>query len=160
MFGTRAHRLAFVTAASAALGLDAHTTHAQEQQGHAEIAALEEITVTARRREENLQRTPVSVSAYTDQMLLDRHIANVTDLGAYVPNLQYQIGPAGGSGANFYIRGVGSADFIASLDPGVATYVDGVYLGRTTGGALDRSEERRVGKECLSVCRSRWSPYH
>src|SRR3546814_12225765 len=36
----------------------------------------------------------------------------------------------------------------------------GLRLGALVGGCLDRSEERRVGKECVSTCRSRWSPYH
>src|SRR6185295_5968039 len=107
-------RLAIFTAGCLSC-LTSNASRAQEQASASDSAALEEITVTARRREENLQRTPVSVSAYTDKMLTERSIENVTDLGAHVPNLQYQIGPAGGSGANFYIRGVGSADFIAAL---------------------------------------------
>src|SRR3546814_291166 len=63
--------------------------------------------------------------------------------------------------------------FIARIDRGLGTqsiyhiYVDGLKLKNPLyeGGVQDhlphaRSEERRVGKECVSTCRSRWSPYH
>lgn len=119
---------------AAVAGLCGHEARAADVPAS---GALEEIIVTARKRSESLQDTPVAVTAFTAEALASRAITNIQDIGAFVPNFQFQIGGAGGSGANFYIRGVGMVDFIASTDPGVGTYVDGVYLGRTSGGAFD-----------------------
>lgn len=107
-------------------------------------AALQEITVTARKREENLQDTPISVSVLTASDLTQRSVAQLPDIVAYTPNLRSSGGPQGGSSGHYYIRGIGQLDFIASTDPGVGTYLDGVYFGRTTGSALDLLDVERV----------------
>ncbi len=107
--------------------------------------ALEEITVTARKVEENLQKAPVSVTAVTSKMLDNMSVNNLSQLDHLAPNLQFSPGFSGSSsGANFYIRGVGQTDFIATSDPGVSLYLDGVYIGRTMGASLDSSDIERV----------------
>jgi iron complex outermembrane recepter protein len=105
---------------------------------------LEEIVVTAQRRETNLQDTPISVTAVTAQALQAQGIRTVNDLAASVPNLTSTTGPQGSSDANFFVRGVGQFDVIATNDPGVGVYVDGVYLGRTVGAMLDSGDIGRV----------------
>ncbi len=107
-------------------------------------AQVEEIIVTAERRETNLQRTPIAITALTAANIESQGIRNVNDLGAFVPNLTTTTGPQGSADANFFIRGVGQFDFIATNDPGVGVYVDGVYLGRTVGALLDAGDIGRV----------------
>ena len=105
---------------------------------------LEDIVVTAERRETNLQSTPISISAVTAAGLQAEGIRNINDLNATLPNLTTTTGPQGSADANFFIRGVGQFDFIATNDPGVGVYVDGVYLGRTVGALIDSSDVARV----------------
>ncbi len=105
---------------------------------------VEDIVVTAERRESNLQDTPISVSAVTAATIQAQGIRTVSDLAATVPNLTSTTGPQGSADANFFIRGVGQFDFIATNDPGVGVYVDGIYLGRTVGALLDSSDIARV----------------
>ncbi len=83
-------------------------------------AQLEEIVVTAQRRETNLQETPISIKAFTSEELQLSGIEQGRDLGIMVPNVV--LNPAGGGGpggGSFYIRGL----------PGVGVYVDGVWQG-------------------------------
>jgi iron complex outermembrane receptor protein len=106
---------------------------------------LEEITVTARRREENLQNVPVSVVAFTEKNLQTHMIRNLEDVGAQSPNVMIvPSSNAGGSAASIYIRGIGQFDEIITTDPGVGVYIDGVYLARTTGALLNIGDFERV----------------
>jgi iron complex outermembrane receptor protein len=107
-------------------------------------ATLQEITVTARKREENLQNTPISVSVLTASDLTQRSVSQLPDIVTFAPNLRSSGGPQGGSSGHYYIRGIGQLDFIASTDPGVGTYLDGVYFGRTTGAAFDLLDVDRI----------------
>lgn len=106
---------------------------------------LEEITVTARKREENLQATPVAVSAFSATTMAERQMFTINDVAQYTPNLQFTSG-AGGitSSSNFFIRGIGQLDFITTTEPGVGTYLDGIYLARVTGAAIDLADIERV----------------
>jgi iron complex outermembrane receptor protein len=99
-----------------------------------------EIVVTARRREENLQDTPVAISAFSAELLEDRQVTQTQDLERIVPSLQFK--PAGQLSGNsassvVFIRGVGQVDPTAAVDPGVGIYLDEVYLGRAVGGAIE-----------------------
>jgi iron complex outermembrane receptor protein len=106
---------------------------------------LEEVTVTARRFEESLQEAPVAVSAFGEEALEARSITNLEDIGRYVPNMQFaQNGIAGGSSGQPFIRGVGQFDFMITTDPGVAIYLDGVYLARSLGNLLDLVDVERI----------------
>ena len=98
---------------------------------------LGDIVVTAQRRETRLQDTPISITAFTAQNMTDRGITNVRDLAAFTPNLTITPGgTGGGSSIQAFIRGVGQSDYLFPQDPGVGTYVDGVYLSRTIGGLM------------------------
>lgn len=108
-------------------------------------SGLEEVVVTARKVTENIQKAPVSVTVVTSKMLDAMSIANISQIDHLAPNLQYSPGFSGSSsGANFYIRGIGQTDFISTSDPGVSLYLDGVYVGRTMGAALDAADIERV----------------
>jgi outer membrane receptor protein involved in Fe transport len=88
--------------------------------------ALEEITVTARKRPESLQRVPIAVSAISAEKLADAGIAKIQDLDAYVPSL---VMSETAIGTNLALRGI-----FSGVNPGfeqsVGTYVDGIYRGR------------------------------
>ncbi len=106
----------------------------------------DDIVVTARKRSESLLEVPIAITAVTEQTLIAKNIATVADLTNTVPNVSFTQG--GGDSALFasviYIRGVGQNDYANSTDPGVGTYVDGVYLGRTIGGAIELPDIAQV----------------
>jgi iron complex outermembrane recepter protein len=111
---------------------------AKEEQGT--VTAAEEIVVTARRREESLQDTPVAISPFNADTLEARQIQQTQDLERIVPSLQFK--PAGQLAGNtaatvVFIRGVGQLDPTAAVDPGVGIYIDEVYVGRAVGGLID-----------------------
>ncbi|MGQ9427355.1 TonB-dependent receptor [Gilvimarinus sp. F26214L] len=109
-------------------------------QAQAQTSVLEEIVVTARKVEENLQETPVAVSAFTGEALARRQINSTDDLDAITPNLQFtSYSPLSGSSsaAQVFIRGIGQSDSSGGVDPGVGLYIDDVYMGRSVGGVMD-----------------------
>ncbi|MCC7413947.1 MAG: TonB-dependent receptor [Gammaproteobacteria bacterium] len=118
---------------------------AQRQAG--EGFAIEEIIVTAQRRETRLQDTPIAVTALSGEDLTERMAGNLEDVGNFVPNLDFSSATQS-SRSSFvsavFIRGVGQTDFIVTTDPGVGIYVDGIYYGRTTGGVVDMLDIERV----------------
>jgi TonB-dependent Receptor Plug Domain/AMP-binding enzyme C-terminal domain len=91
-------------------------------------AAIEEIVVTAQRREENLQKTSVPIDVLSGNELRNANVLNMTDLTAAVPGLQ--IGEGAGP-VQIYIRGVGDFGSTPINNPAVATNIDGVYVART-----------------------------
>jgi iron complex outermembrane recepter protein len=108
---------------------------------------LEEITVTARKRTENLQDAPVAVTAFTADMLEAHRVGNIAEVGKLTPNASFESGSniAGSSNAaTFFIRGIGQTDFNLTIDPGVGLYVDGVYMSRSIGALLDTIDLEQV----------------
>ena len=108
---------------------------------------LEEIVVTAQKREESLQDTPIAVTALTSDAIESRGIADISELQNYTPNLVFDTTAAISglsSGAVVYIRGIGQPDYSLVTDPGVGTYVDGVYMSRSAGGVLDVLDVERI----------------
>ena len=108
---------------------------------------LEEVIVTARKREENLQSTPIAISAFTEKELEYRQIDSTDKLGDITPNLTFDSGsPSSGSSsaAQIFIRGIGQTDFTPVTDPGVGLYIDGVYMARSVGNVLDFLDVDRI----------------
>jgi iron complex outermembrane receptor protein len=109
--------------------------------------AIEEMIVTARKMEEDLQSTPISIAAFSGDGLEDRGMTNIAQIAPFVPNLSFQNNPSfGGAGnaAAIYIRGVGQKEFLPTTEPGVGLYVDEVYIARSVGGILDLIDIERV----------------
>ncbi len=109
--------------------------------------ALEEVVVTARKIEENIQDAPLSVTAVTAAMLDERGAEQISAVADIAPNVNFSFGgtsSGSGSAAVVYIRGVGQNDFTPVTDPGVGIYVDDVYLGRTIGSVLDILDLERI----------------
>mgnify|MGYP006073725315 CR=1 FL=1 len=99
-----------------------------------QVSMLEEVIVTARKREESLQDTPVAVSAFDSNQLRDLQIINIADLAQHVPGLTNKDG-ARVSGLT--IRGVGARAIGAAVDPGVGVYVDGIFMPRSDTQLVD-----------------------
>jgi len=110
-------------------------------------AGLEEIVVTARRREESLQDTPVSLTAFTGDMLEQQQINSLDDVAPATPNMIFDTGTifSGNSAtAAVYLRGIGQIDYALYTDPGVGIYLDGVYMATAIGSVLDLVDVERV----------------
>ncbi len=108
-------------------------------------AREDEIIVTARKRAENILETPTSISAFTPKLLEERNIANLADVGKYVPNLNItRYGVGNTAQAAVFIRGIGLQDHIITTDPGVGVYLDGIYLGRQMGSNLSLNNIQRI----------------
>lgn len=108
--------------------------------------AVEEIIVTARKRAEDLQHTPIAVSAYSGAEIEARGATDLSKITQMTPNLMLSKMPTNGgvSNAAIFIRGIGQNDFVPTIDPGVGVYVDGVYLGRSVGAVLDLIDVERI----------------
>lgn len=92
--------------------------------------ALEEVIVTATRREASLQDVAVAVTALPDWVLSDNQITRSEELSILVPSLTVQQG-GNARGSSFNIRGVGTQSFSSAAEPSVSTMVDGVVMGRS-----------------------------
>ena len=106
---------------------------------------IEEILVTARRREESLFDTPTSLSVFSGEALTRLNVSNLDDIGKYVPNLNInRFGVGNPSQAAIFIRGIGLQDHLIVTDPAVGVYLDGVYLGRQMGSNLSLQNIERI----------------
>jgi len=107
--------------------------------------ALEEVMVTARKREETLQETPISITAISGAMIEQTKMFNVADIAQRTPNMAIRASDNGvGSALQAYLRGVGQFDFALTVDPGVATYIDGIYLARTVGANIQLPDIEQI----------------
>ena len=110
------------------------TAFAQEsgETGTQYKGVIEEVVVTAQKREEGLQEVPLAVSAYSGQFLEDRQIRTIVDLSQFSPSLAYT--PAGTlRNSTVAIRGIGSSGANAGIDGSVGMYLDGVFIPRYSG---------------------------
>jgi len=108
-------------------------------------AEVEEITVTAERREANLQEVPISVSAFSSADIGELQMDTVQDISAAVPNMQMYTVTANASAMQVYMRGAGvqNPGFNASESP-VGIYVDDIYHGRLASANLDLTDIERI----------------
>jgi iron complex outermembrane receptor protein len=104
------------------------------------VQQLETIVVTARKRAENLQDTPIAITAFTNKTIEQQGLTRLSDLASLTPNLSFSpTANVSGSAnaASVFIRGIGQTDFTLTTEPGVGIYLDGVYIGSSVGGVLD-----------------------
>ena len=106
--------------------------------------AIEEIMVTARRVEEELQRSPVTVSALDERAIAQLFATKLTDITSSVPNIQLTNFLSFPTGASYFIRGIGATNIINTVDPAVATFVDGVYIAGIGVGIPDMFDIERI----------------
>ncbi len=103
-------------------------------------AGLEEVVVTAQKREQNLQDVPVAITAINAQAITDRNISDISDVGSTAPNVQIAPSPGGSTGATVAIRGAASINPAATWEPSVGIYMDGVFIAKNVGGIFDVAE--------------------
>ena len=106
--------------------------------------ALEEIVVTARRQEESLQRTPVSVSALSGDMLDRLNLTQVDRIAQFTPNVSLTESSGAIGGIAPFIRGIGNQEPLLTVDSPVGIYLNGVYIGRQSGALFDLLDLARV----------------
>jgi iron complex outermembrane receptor protein len=106
--------------------------------------ALETVTVTARKREETLQDVPVAVTALTAASIERLGVSNLGDLQGHVPSLTLYAARGSNSTITTFIRGVGQADPLWGVDPGVGIYLDDVYMARPQGALLEVFDIERI----------------
>jgi len=107
-------------------------------------AASEEIVVTARKREENVQEVPVAVTVVTADKLEEAAAADISELQTQVPNLTVYQGRNQSTTLTAFLRGIGQADPLWGVDPGVGLYIDDVYYARAQGALLDVFDVGRI----------------
>lgn len=105
--------------------------------GHAEVQALEEVIVTAQKREESVQSVPIAITALTQEALATNRVANVTDLSGLAPNLAARPAPGGSAIASFSMRGITSYGIVPGSDKEISIYLDGVYIGSPRGSIFN-----------------------
>ena len=132
--------LVLAFASSDALAQQART--ALESTGTDE---LQEVVVTARFTQENVQATPLAITALTSVDLEQRSLTNVTTLGAVVPNLYIHPGDAAeGLTPTITLRGVSAGDYNFTFEPSVGVYIDDVYHNALFGSAIDLMDLDRI----------------
>jgi iron complex outermembrane recepter protein len=110
----------------------------------AQTLALEEVVVTAQRRETLLQETPIAVTAFSAEKIADLGIFDITDIGSFAPNTNIQKQPSSNSNMSIYIRGVGSGETSLMTDPKTSFYLDGVYMSKTVGSVFDIADLQSI----------------
>ncbi|MFU8877821.1 MAG: TonB-dependent receptor [Wenzhouxiangellaceae bacterium] len=143
----RAIRMALVSGLCIGLGV----VQAQEEESEAEqeittsdLADIDTVRVTARRREENLQDVPMSISSFTGEFLQDQGALDITYLNQVVPNVTIERSRGTSTTLTAFIRGVGQQDPVAGFENGVGIYLDDVILNRPQGAVLDLYDVERV----------------
>lgn len=150
---TPRHRFALIAATVAAQLAAAQLVLAQDAGGRGSLGTeqqagapqLSEIIVTARRTEENLQTTPISITALSAADITQHGFTSVVDIAKAAPSVT--IMPGGnysGDSALTYIRGVGQDQFTYAFDPGVGFYIDDVYYGSVYGSIFDLGDIANV----------------
>ncbi len=119
---------------------------AQQDDGGQEerVTTLEEVIVTAQKREESLQDTPISAVTFSDEDLQALGANELAVAVNYAPNVIVRKQPNSNANYALGMRGVNSGDPALTVDPVVGMYVDGIYLGRMSGAALDIGDMERM----------------
>ncbi|WP_372781525.1 TonB-dependent receptor [Litorivivens sp.] len=127
---------ALIAALAAGLPLSATSVLASE-------ARLEEVIVTAQKREQNLQDVPMAVTALGREMLQDNEINSVEDLTKLVPSMRFSPGDDP-SNNSIRIRGVGTDVFSIAVEPNVSVVVDDVPVARTEMASFEFADLERI----------------
>ncbi|MBO9501910.1 TonB-dependent receptor [Brevundimonas sp. A19_0] len=134
-----------VLLAGAAWGALSATAIAQEAPAQEPTAtSLDEIIVTARRRDEQLKDVPVAVTALSAERLEETGATDITALQQQSPNATVQVARGSNSTLISFIRGVGQQDPLWGFEPGVGLYVDDVYIARPQAAVLDIFDIERI----------------
>ena len=111
---------------------------AQDDDG----AMLEEIIVSAERREQSLQDVPISVTAFSGDMVNEGGITRLEDVAVQTPN--FKMTSFNTAESQLFLRGIGSTNDGPVSDPSVAVFIDDVYIGRPSGASTDLYDLERI----------------
>lgn len=106
--------------------------------------AVEEVIVTAQKREEKLQDVPIAISAISGEQIEARNISNILDLKSLAPNLTVGKYPNSNVISQVAIRGGVTVNGALYFEPSVGMYLDGVYLGKAVGSVFDVVDLERI----------------
>ncbi len=113
-----------------------------DTEGGGRSSALEEIVVTAQKREQNLQDVPIAITAFDSEVIVEADIHDLTDIASRAPGLSYaEFSPGQALTA---IRGITSADDGAALDNSVVVFLDDVYIGRISTVMFNLADLERI----------------
>jgi iron complex outermembrane receptor protein len=122
-----------------------HAQNVEQTPDSDDAKRFDTVMVTATKREQDIRDVPVAMTAFTAETMARQGIVDLTDVGKFVPNMNVTGFSAGHtSSVNPFIRGIGLQDHLITTDPGVAVYVDGVYLGRQVGQNWSLANIERV----------------
>lgn len=106
--------------------------------------ALDEVTITAQKREQSVQDVGIAVTAFSDEQIRELGFTSSTDVVAMTPGLHYTVPNAESSQINFFLRGVGLNDFADANENPVAVYVDDIYRPAMGGLSFQLFDTERV----------------
>jgi iron complex outermembrane receptor protein len=116
----------------------------QAVQAQGSEGGIEEITITAQRRAQNLQEVPIAVTAFTEAELERRQITRTLDLISFVPNMIGHNNTGVGTANSYSIRALNNTESIATFDPPVGTYVDDVFMARQNANNFQFFDVERI----------------
>ncbi|WP_157216472.1 TonB-dependent receptor [Flavisphingomonas formosensis] len=108
------------------------------------ISGVEDIVVTAQKREQNLQVVPISITAISADTIKANRIQDVRDLSAVAPNLTVRVATGGSQQPNYTLRGILTGGSAAGSDKGVSLYLDGVYVQNVQGSIFEFADIERI----------------
>jgi iron complex outermembrane receptor protein len=106
------------------------------------FAELEEIVVTAQKREQSLRDVPISVSVFSGEFITDSRIESLTDLKLYAPGLSGE--DLGSVTGTYAIRGISSNTFNVGSEPSVGVFIDDIYSGQNTSASAGIFDVERI----------------
>lgn len=109
----------------------------------ADAAGSDEIIVTAQKREQNLQKVPVSISVLSASALSDNRVNGLEQLAQVSPSIGFT-NSANTRGQGLSIRGIGTLNFSDGVEPSVSTVIDGVVIGRSAASFFDFNDIQRI----------------
>jgi iron complex outermembrane receptor protein len=135
---------AAIAASLLAVSLSPSVLAQSEENEENAAGLLEEVVVTAQRREQAIQDVPMAITALTGEQLAELQADNLDSLQGVVPNMNLVQGRGSNSSANVFIRGIGQPDALQSFDPAVGIYLDDVYMARIQGALFKLYDIERI----------------
>ena len=123
--------------AVAVLPFTAHAQSEADENQASQRGRLDTVIVTARKKDEELQKTPLAVSAFNEESIKNNFSSSIAEFSKYTPNIILTANPYTGNGINMSIRGVSFADLEKTFEPSLGIYMDGVVFGTNTGALID-----------------------
>ena len=105
---------------------------------------IDEVIVTARRRDERLQDVPQAVTAFEGETLADKGVTDVRALAGIIPNVTIEFATTSSSSTQIFMRGVGIDSTGFNVDPSVGVYVDDIFMGRLVGSNVNPMDIERI----------------